>query len=205
MTLREFLHRSLWLAPLGLSLVFVLGVLGWVRANETEEQEQQRQTMISDALSAEAQLRDRINEEQGHVRQLAAGLAVLTAGLLYAKASLHRFTQEVLSEGEVHDGLRPPVLDRARDHVGVAVTQLGIGEGAAAGRAELQAGGRWRHGDQDLGHGDIAVACALRFARDAHPDVVALAGFPALAAHSARCEALPVFQEISQPFVPPSG
>lgn len=37
--------------------------------------------------------------------QLAAGLAVLTAGLLYAKASLHRFTQEVLSEGEVHDGL----------------------------------------------------------------------------------------------------
>lgn len=37
--------------------------------------------------------------------QLAAGLAVLTAGLLYAKASLHRFTQQVLSEGEVHDGL----------------------------------------------------------------------------------------------------
>ena len=37
--------------------------------------------------------------------QLAAGLAVLTAGLLYAKASLHRFTQEVLSEDEVHDGL----------------------------------------------------------------------------------------------------
>ena len=30
MTLREFLHRSLWLAPLGLSLVFVLGVLVFV-------------------------------------------------------------------------------------------------------------------------------------------------------------------------------
>ncbi|MFT3807919.1 MgtC/SapB family protein [Arenimonas sp.] len=37
--------------------------------------------------------------------QLAAGLAVVTAGLLYAKASLHRFTQQALSEGEVHDGL----------------------------------------------------------------------------------------------------
>jgi len=75
MTLRELLTRSLWLAPLGLSLIFVGGVLGWVRANEAEEQEQQRQTLISDALSTEAQLRDRIDEEQAHLRQLAAGLA----------------------------------------------------------------------------------------------------------------------------------
>jgi two-component system sensor histidine kinase DctS len=75
MTIRDLLHRSLWLAPLGLSLVFVLGVLAWVRANEAQEQEQQRQTLISDALSAEAQLRDRINEELAHVRQLAASLA----------------------------------------------------------------------------------------------------------------------------------
>lgn len=75
MTLREFLTRSLWLAPLGLSLIFVGGVLGWVRANEAEEQDQQRQTLISDALSTEAQLRDRIDEEQVHLRQLAAGLA----------------------------------------------------------------------------------------------------------------------------------
>lgn len=36
---------------------------------------------------------------------VAVGLAVLTAGLLYAKASLHRFAQQVLSEREVHDGL----------------------------------------------------------------------------------------------------
>lgn len=75
MNLRELLPRSLWLAPLGLSLVFVLGVLAWVRANEADEQEQQRQTMISDALSTEAQLRDRIDDEQAHLRQLAAALA----------------------------------------------------------------------------------------------------------------------------------
>ena len=36
---------------------------------------------------------------------VAVGMAVLTAGLLYAKASLHRFAQQVLSEREVHDGL----------------------------------------------------------------------------------------------------
>ena len=36
---------------------------------------------------------------------LAAGLGVVTAGLLYFKATLHRFTDELLSEREVHDGL----------------------------------------------------------------------------------------------------
>ncbi len=74
MSVRDVLTRNLWLAPLGLSLVFVLGVLGWVRANEADEQEQERQTLISDALSTEAQLRDRIDEEQAHLRQLAAAL-----------------------------------------------------------------------------------------------------------------------------------
>jgi uncharacterized membrane protein (DUF4010 family) len=36
---------------------------------------------------------------------LAAALGVIAAALLYAKASLHRFTRELLSEREVHDGL----------------------------------------------------------------------------------------------------
>lgn len=36
---------------------------------------------------------------------MAAGLGALCAGLLYAKAPLHRFTKEVLSEREVHDGI----------------------------------------------------------------------------------------------------
>jgi two-component system sensor histidine kinase DctS len=80
MNLRELLPRSLWLAPVALSLIFVLGVLAWVRANEAEEQEQQRQTLISDALSTEAQLRDRIADEQGHLRQLAQGLVGKTPG-----------------------------------------------------------------------------------------------------------------------------
>ena len=36
---------------------------------------------------------------------LASGLGALTAVLLYAKTPLHRFSKEVLSENEVHDGL----------------------------------------------------------------------------------------------------
>ncbi len=54
-----------------------------------------------------------------------------------------------------------------------------------------------------VGHPDIMVACALRFLRDAHPGLFDAALWPALAAHAARCEALPAFQAVSQPFVPP--
>ena len=55
-----------------------------------------------------------------------------------------------------------------------------------------------------IGHADIAVACALRFVREAHPPLFD-ARYPALVAHAARCEALPVFQEIAQPLAPPKG
>ncbi len=53
-----------------------------------------------------------------------------------------------------------------------------------------------------IGHADIAVACVLRFVGEAHPPLFD-ARYPALKAHSARCEALPAFQEIVQPLIPP--
>jgi len=56
-----------------------------------------------------------------------------------------------------------------------------------------------------IGHADIAVACVLRFAREAHPALFPAARYPALTAHAARCEALPAFAEIVQPLKPPSG
>lgn len=55
-----------------------------------------------------------------------------------------------------------------------------------------------------IGHADIAVVVVLRFIAEVHAAVLALADYPALADHAARLEALPVFQEISQPFIPPS-
>ncbi len=54
-----------------------------------------------------------------------------------------------------------------------------------------------------IGHADIAVACALRFIHDAHPGLLDAARWPTLATHAAACEALPVFQEIQQTFLPP--
>jgi glutathione S-transferase len=56
-----------------------------------------------------------------------------------------------------------------------------------------------------IGHADIAVACVLRFTGEAHPALFAGARYPALAAHAACCEALPVLQEIVQKLAPPSG
>jgi glutathione S-transferase len=56
-----------------------------------------------------------------------------------------------------------------------------------------------------IGHADIAVACVLRFTGEAHPGLFNGARYPALAAHAARCEALPPFLEIFQKLDAPSG
>jgi glutathione S-transferase len=57
---------------------------------------------------------------------------------------------------------------------------------------------------EKFGHADIAVACAIRHMSEAHPGLVRLENYPALAAHCASMEALPVFQQISQPFIAPA-
>ncbi|MEZ5499111.1 MAG: glutathione S-transferase family protein [Steroidobacteraceae bacterium] len=51
-----------------------------------------------------------------------------------------------------------------------------------------------------LGHGDIAMGCALRFVSEALPEVLKLSDWPALARHSAQCEALVEFREAYQAF-----
>jgi glutathione S-transferase len=56
-----------------------------------------------------------------------------------------------------------------------------------------------------IGHADIAVACVVRFTREAHPQLFDGVRYPALAAHADRCEALAPFQEIVQPLAPPKG
>lgn len=56
-----------------------------------------------------------------------------------------------------------------------------------------------------IGHSDIAVACVLRFASEAHPQLFDAGRYPALAAHAISCEALPPFRDIVQPLAPPKG
>jgi glutathione S-transferase len=54
-----------------------------------------------------------------------------------------------------------------------------------------------------IGHADIAVACVLRFLREAHPGVFDASRWPALDAHAVRCEGMPAFQAAAQVFLPP--
>ena len=68
------LRRGLWAWPLLLSLVFVGGVVLWAYRTDRDEREEAHRTMISDALSAEAQLRARLDLEALHLRSLAAQL-----------------------------------------------------------------------------------------------------------------------------------
>jgi glutathione S-transferase len=50
-----------------------------------------------------------------------------------------------------------------------------------------------------LSHADIALACALRFTREAHSTLFAPDRYPLLAEQAARCESLPDFRAVYQP------
>ncbi len=57
---------------------------------------------------------------------------------------------------------------------------------------------------ESIDHADIAVACALRFTREAHPGLFDEQRWPALAGHASLCESRSEFREIVQPFQPPA-
>jgi glutathione S-transferase len=115
------------------------------------------------------------------VAALATGIADTAVSLFY-EMRLHGEVSETLVErrrGQILGGLAALGADRAKRR-----TEYWFGE--------------------SIGHADIAVACALRHAGEAHAGLISLADYPALAAHCAKLEALPVFQQISQPFVAPA-
>ncbi len=114
------------------------------------------------------------------VAALATGLADKAVSLFY--------------ENRLHRELSDLWVERCRAQITAALATL---EADRAGRA-----GSYWFGER-IGHADIAVATALRFLAEAHPGLVDMAAYPALAAHAARLEALPAFQQIRQPFIAP--
>lgn len=58
---------------------------------------------------------------------------------------------------------------------------------------------------EKIGHADIAVACSLRFAREAHPALFVEGRWPALLALGDTCESLAAFKAFEQAFSPPPG
>lgn len=115
------------------------------------------------------------------VAALATGMADKSVSLFYERR-LHREVSDVW-------------VERCRTQITAVLADLD------ADRAERPT--PFWFGER-IGHADIAVAAALRFFFDVHPGVLSLDDYPALAAHAARLEALPVFQTISQPFVAPT-
>jgi glutathione S-transferase len=125
------------------------------------------------------------NEPDRHqalkVAALATGMADKAVSLFYEKR-LHKEVSDIW-------------VERCRAQIAAVLAALEADRAARAG--DYWFGNR-------IGHADIAVAVALRFVCEAHPGLVKLADYPALASHAARLEALPVFAQIIQPFIPPT-
>jgi glutathione S-transferase len=118
-------------------------------------------------------------------------LKVTTMGVHTAEKAVSLFYEKVLHKETASDVW----TNRCRVQISGALAAL---EGDRAARKTT-----WWFGES-IGHADIAIAAALRFIGDAHSGIVDMANFPALDAHSKKCEAMPVFQEISQVFIPPA-
>jgi len=112
---------------------------------------------------------------------LATGLADKSVSLVYERV-LHQATSEQW-------------IARCRAQISDVLAAL---EASRAGRRS-----RFWFSD-DIGHADIAVACSLRFTREAHAGLFDEHRWPCLARHAETCERHEAFREIAQSFLPPS-
>lgn len=121
-------------------------------------------------------------------RHRALRIAALATGLGDKAVSL-------FYENRLHGEVSALWVDRCRRQIEAT---LGVLEASrAASRSEYWFADR-------IGHADIAVAVVLRFLNDVHSELVTISSYPCLSAHAEKLEALPVFQAISQPFIPPA-
>lgn len=124
----------------------------------------------------------------GPERRAALAVCALATGLCDKMVSL-------VYERILHEAVSPTWVDRCRTQIAGVLDVL---EADRAGRPAPFWFGNW------LGHADIAVACAVRFLAEAHPDLSQLGRWPAVEGHAAACEALPAFQAVVQPFIAPA-
>ncbi len=115
------------------------------------------------------------------IASLATGLADKAVILFYEK--------------RLHNQVSDTWVERCQSQIHAVATALEVERNASS--SDYWFG-------SSMGHADIAVAVGWRFLMEAHPGLVVSANFPALTGHSARLEALPVFQAISQRFIPPA-
>jgi glutathione S-transferase len=121
-------------------------------------------------------------------RHLALKVAALATGMADKGVSL-------FYELRLHKEASPVWVERCHGQI------LGVLAELEADRA-ARATDYW-FGDR-IGHADIAVAVALRFLNEAHPGLARMENYRALRDHAARLEALPVFRQVAQAFIPPT-
>src|SRR5437763_2970479 len=68
--------RGLWLLPLGLALALVAGVLVSLRQAEQNERLEQREALITDALSVRQQIEQRVDAERQRLKSLARRIEI---------------------------------------------------------------------------------------------------------------------------------
>ncbi len=147
-----------------------------------------------EALSDSAAILDTLDEMAGRERALIPASGAVRRHALQVCVQATGLADKAVSlvyEARVHQRETEAWVSRCRGQIARVLDAL---EKDRAGSSHA-----WWTGP-DIGHADIAVACALRFASEAHPGLIDLSGRPALAAHTEACEAMPVFAEISQPF-----
>jgi glutathione S-transferase len=140
---------------------------------------------ILDAIDDMAQGEKRLVPRSGPARRAVLRVCALATGLADKGVSL--LYEKVLRK----DDFRSKVwIDRCAVQLDDTLDALERERAAAAGTF-------WFGGA--LSHADVAVACALRFVREAHPGVLEARSRPALEGHCARCEAMPLFESAVQP------
>jgi glutathione S-transferase len=115
------------------------------------------------------------------VMSLATGLADKVVALFY--------------EQRLHDHPSEKYMDRCRIQINHTISVL------EKDRAKRDTD--FWFGDR-ITHADIAVACTMRHLAESHPDILVSIQSHALNAHCAKMEAMPVFKEIFQIFIPPT-
>lgn len=124
---------------------------------------------------------------QGDERRAALKVCAMATGLCDKMVAL-------VYERILHETTSEAWIERCESQVG------GVLDALEADRSRRKTGFWFGQG---LNHADIAVACAMRFLREAHPAIHGLERWPGLAAHAARCEALEAFAAVVQAFDPP--
>ena len=135
---------------------------------------------IIDAGQGENAFLDRKGSERRELLRLCAlagGIADKGVSLLYEKA--------------FREGL-PMWVERCRAQVGEGLEAL---EAERAART-----GTWLFGET-ISHADILTATTYRFLTEALDGAFDMAGYDALTAHSERCEAMPEFSAVYQPYM----